>query len=170
MPPNPAQKVPPVAHRVAPGPHSRDVNSCPREREGGYKPIPPDLPGGYRPPGRLLLQLQRLSSVAGFRLTPKGRWLYVCMYVCIYVYLLNCTQPRNPALSSESFYATRMYVCTYVCMYVCIPRNPALSSESFYATRIDPPKGGSMILVMKTSLIKRDCMYVCMYVYLLNCT
>ena len=36
MPPNPAQKVPPVAHRVAPGPHSRDVNSCPREREGGY--------------------------------------------------------------------------------------------------------------------------------------
>ena len=42
MPPNPAQKVPPVAHRVPPGPHSRDVNSCPREREGGYKPIPPD--------------------------------------------------------------------------------------------------------------------------------
>ena len=87
MPPNPAQKVPPVAHRVAPGPHSRDVNSCPREREGGYKPIPPDLPGGYRPPGRLLLQLQRLSSVAGFRLTPKGRCvcMYVCAYVCTYV-------------------------------------------------------------------------------------
>ena len=36
-------------------------------------------------------------------------------------------------------------------------------AESFYATRIDPPKGGSMILVT---------MYVCMYVcmYLLNCT
>ena len=81
MPPNPAQKVPPVAHRVAPGPHSRDVNSCPREREGGYKPIPPDLPGG-------LLQLQRLSSVAGFRLTPKGG---VCVCVCACVYLLNCT-------------------------------------------------------------------------------
>ena len=47
MPPNPAQNVPPVAHRVPPGPHSRDVNSCPREREGGYKPIPPVLPGGY---------------------------------------------------------------------------------------------------------------------------
>ena len=30
-------------------------------------------------------------------------------------------------------------------------RNPALSSESFYATRIDPPKGGSMILVTKIS-------------------
>ena len=29
MPPNPAPKVPP-------GPHSRDVNSRPREREGGY--------------------------------------------------------------------------------------------------------------------------------------
>ena len=84
MPPNPAQKVQPVAHKVPPGPHSRDVNSCPREREGGYKPIPPDLPGGYRPPGRLLLQLQRLSSVAGFRLTPKGRW-YVCVCVCVCV-------------------------------------------------------------------------------------
>ena len=80
MPPNPAQKVPQVGHRDPPGPHSRDVNSCPRERQGGYKQIPPDLPGGYKPPGRLLLQLQRLSSVAGFRLTPKGRWCYVCMY------------------------------------------------------------------------------------------
>ena len=80
MPPNPAPKVPPVAHRVPPGPHSRDVNSCPREREGGYKPIPHDLPGGYRPPGRLLLQLQRLSSVAGFRLTPKGRCVCVCVF------------------------------------------------------------------------------------------
>ena len=80
MPPNPAQKVPPVGHRDPPGPHSRGVNSCPRERQGGYKQIPPDLPGGYRPPGRLLLQLQRLSSVAGFRLTPKG----VCMCVCVF--------------------------------------------------------------------------------------
>ena len=91
MPPNPAQKVPPVGHRDPPRPHSRDVNSCPRERQGGYKQIPPDLPGGYRPPGRLLLQLQRLSSVAGFRLTrltPKGR--YVCMYVCIHVCMYVC--------------------------------------------------------------------------------
>ena len=85
MPPNPAQKVPPVAHRDPPGPHSRDVNSCPRERQGGYKQIPPDLPGVYRPPGRLLLQLQRLSSAAGFRLTPKGRCVCVC--VCV---LLEC--------------------------------------------------------------------------------
>ena len=87
MPPNPAQKVPPVAHRVAPGPHSRDVNSCTREREGGYKPIPSDLPGGYRPPGRLLLQLQRLSSVAGFRLTPKGRWCVCVVCVCVFIKL-----------------------------------------------------------------------------------
>ena len=42
--------------------------------------------------------------------------MYVCVFVC--VYLLNCTYPRNPALSSESF----------------------------YATSVDPPKGGSMIL------------------------
>ena len=75
--------------------------------------------------------------------------MYVCMYVCMYVYLLNCTQPRNADLSSESF----------------------------YATRIDPPKGGSMILVTKTSVCMYVCMYacnmyVCMYVcmYLLNCT
>ena len=39
-------------------------------------------------------------------------------------------------------------------------------SESFYATRIDPPKGGSMILVTKTSLCMYICMNVCMYVYL----
>ena len=37
-----------------------------------------------------------------------------------------------------------------------------LSSESFYATRIDPPKGGSVILVTKTS----DQAHVCMYVYI----
>ena len=103
MPPNPAQKVPPVAHKVPPGPHSRDVNSCPREREGGYKPIPPDLPGGYRPPGRLLLQLQRLSSVAGFRLTPKGRWCCMCvcvfMYVCMYVFIkLHITTQSGPVI------------------------------------------------------------------------
>ena len=106
MPPNPAQKVPQVGHRDPPGPHSRDVNSCPRERQGGYKQIPPDLPGGYRPPGRLLLQLQRLSSVAGFRLTPKGRWcMYVvCMYLCMYVCMYVCN----------------MYVCMYVCMCVCM--------------------------------------------------
>ena len=84
MPSNPAQEVPPVAHKVPPGPHSRDVNSYPREREGGYKPIPPDLPGGNRPPGRLLLQLQRLSSVAGFRLTPKGRWC-VCVFIKLHI-------------------------------------------------------------------------------------
>ena len=96
MPPNPAQKVPPVAHRVPPGPHSRDVNSCPREREEGYRPIPPDLPGGYRPPGRLLLQLQRLSSVAGFRLTPKGR--YMCVCVCVVIpFILDVRLVNVPA-------------------------------------------------------------------------
>ena len=68
----------------------------------------------------------------------------VCMYVCMYV--------------------CNMYVCMYLCIFIKlhITAHPALSSESFYATRIDPPKGGSMILVPKTS--------ACMYVYLLNCT
>ena len=113
MPPNPAQKVPQVGHRDPPGPHSRDVNSCPRERQGGYKQIPPDLPGGYRPPGRLLLQLQRLSSVAGFRLTPKGRCMYV-LYVCMYVFIkLHITTQSGPVIL--------VILChSHVCMYVFI--------------------------------------------------
>ena len=101
MSPNPAQKVLPVAHRVLPGSHSRDVYSCPREREGGYKPIPPDLPGGERPPGRLLLQLQRLSSAAGFRLIPKGRWWDVCVCVCVCVCVfikLHITAQSGPVI------------------------------------------------------------------------
>ena len=63
MPPNLAQNVPSVAHKVPRGPPRRHVNSCPREREGGYRPIPPDLKGGCRPLVRLLLQLQRLFTV-----------------------------------------------------------------------------------------------------------
>ena len=62
--------------------------------------------------------------------------LYLYMYVCMYVYLSNCTQPRNPALSSESF----------------------------YATRTDPPKGGSMILV--TVCMHVCMYVVCMYVFI----
>ena len=63
MPPNLAQNDPSVAHKVPPGPPRRHVNSCPREREGGYRPIPPDLKGGHRPLVRLLLQLPRLFTV-----------------------------------------------------------------------------------------------------------
>ena len=48
-----------------------------------------------------------------------------------------------------------------VSMYVCICMLSAVSSESFYATRIDPPKGGSIILV--------TCIYVCMYVCMSVC-
>ena len=118
MTPNPAQKVPPVAHKVPPGPHSRDVNLCPREREGGYKPIPPDLPGGYRPPGRLLLQLQRLSSVAGFRLTPKGRWYVVCVCVCVCVFVCVC-------------------VCVFIKLHITAQSGPVI--YSFYATACNPP-------------------------------
>ena len=59
------------------------------------------------------------------------------------MYLLNCTQPRNPALSSYSF----------------------------YATRIDPPKGGSMIVVTKTSdqagqMCVCVCVCVCVFIKL----
>ena len=41
------------------------------------------------------------------------------------------------------------------------PNDGAVIAESFYATRIDPPKGGSMILV---TMYQYVCMYVCMYV------
>ena len=68
-----------------------------------------------------------------------------------------------------------MYVCMYVCIFIKLhitaQSGLALSSESFYATRIDPPKGGPMILVTKTSDQTRQrghtlcvCLYVCMYV------
>ena len=39
-----------------------------------------------------------------------------------------------------------MYVCIFIKLHITAQSGPALSSESFYATRIDPPKGGSMIL------------------------
>ena len=55
MPPNPAQKVLPVAHNVPPGLQAT--------REA-------------------TMQLQRLSSAAGFRLTPSGRCVRVCLCVC----------------------------------------------------------------------------------------
>ena len=54
--------------------------------------------------------------------------MYVCMFVCMCV----C-----------------MYVCIFIKLHITAQSGPALSSESFYATRIDPPKGGSMILVTK---------------------
>ena len=50
--------------------------------------------------------------------------------------------------------------CMYVCMYIySIAHNravrPCHPSQSFNAIRIDPPKGGSMILITKP-LIMRD--------------
>ena len=68
MSPNSAPKVPP-------GPHRRHANSCPREREGGYRPIPPDLPGGYKPPERLLLlKSTELASRKTIRRREPGRY------------------------------------------------------------------------------------------------
>ena len=64
-----------------------------------------------------------------------------------------------------------MYVCMYVCIFIKlhITAQSALSPESFYATRIDPPKGGSMILVtlyVCMYVCECVCMYVCMYVFI----
>ena len=54
--------------------------------------------------------------------------------------------------------------CVFIKLH--IPRNPALSSYSSYTTRIDPPKGGSMILVTKTSDQTRHRGNVCVCVVL----
>ena len=84
MPPNLAQNDPSVAHKVPPGPPRRHVYSCPRESEGGYRPIPPALKGGYRPLVRLLLQLQRLFTVQSgpvllelYSATKRTHFLYL---------------------------------------------------------------------------------------------
>ena len=61
-------------------------------------------------------------------------------------------------------------VCMYVCVHVCIFIELHITAQSgpviraFYATRIDPPKGGSLILV--TMYV---CMYICMYVCMYVC-
>ena len=70
MPPNPAQKVPPVAHRVAPGPHSRDVNSCPRESH----------PGGY------YCNYSGCPLLRDSGLLPRGG-VCVCVCVCIKLHI-----------------------------------------------------------------------------------
>ena len=59
-------------------------------------------------------------------------------------------------------------VCVCMCLLNCTqPRNPALSPQSFFAPRIDPPKEGSVILIPKTSDQTRQrgvCVCVCVYV------
>ena len=69
-----------------------------------------------------------------------------------------------------------MYVCIFIKLH--ITAQSGLVILSFYATRVDPPKGGSMILVTKTSDPTQQrghtlstctnlvCMYVCMYVFI----
>ena len=44
-----------------------------------------------------------------------------------------------------------MYVCMYVFIKLHITAQSGPVIYSFYATRIDPPEGGSMILITKTS-------------------
>ena len=45
---------------------------------------------------------------------------------------------------------TRMYVCIFIKLHITAQSGPVIR-VILYATRIDPPKGGSMILVTKTS-------------------
>ena len=86
MPPNPAQNVPPVADRVPPGQHSRDVNSCPREREGVYKPIPPTSRVATGHPGGYYCNYSGCPLLRDSGLPPRGGG-----GMCVCVYLLNCT-------------------------------------------------------------------------------
>ena len=55
----------------------------------------------------------------------------VCVCVCVCVYLLNYTQPRNPALSSSSFYATRIdpvrvCVCIFIKLHITTQSGPVI--------------------------------------------
>ena len=75
------------------------------------------------------------------------------MYVCIFI-KLHITAQSGPVV-----------VDSHIQRIVLATEETTVSSESFYATRIDPPKGGSMILVTKTSDQTR--MYVRMYVHYL---
>ena len=104
--------------------------------------------------------------------------------VCVCVFIkLHITAQSGPVI--YSFYATAcnppesyLSYCVCVCVFIKLHITaqsgpviysyyPALSSYSFYATRVDPPKGGSMILVTK---ISDQGVCVCVCVYLLNCT
>ena len=57
-------------------------------------------------------------------------------------------------------------VCVCVCVFIKlhITAQSGLVILVFYATRIDPPKGGSMILVTKTSDQTRVCVCACVCV------
>ena len=49
-------------------------------------------------------------------------------------------------------------VCVFIKLHITAQSGPVILA--IYATRIDPPKGGSMILIAET----------CVCMYLLNCT
>ena len=62
-------------------------------------------------------------------------------------------------------------VCVCVCVSVFIKLYITAQSGlvilvAFYATRIDPPKGGSMILVTKTCVSVCVCVCVCVFIKL----
>ena len=78
------------------------------------------------------------------------------------------TRQRGHALSCVCV-AIPFIVCVCMCLLNCTqPRNPALSPQSFFAPRIDPSKEGSVILIPKTSDQTRQrggvCVFVCMCV------
>ena len=63
----------------------------------------------------------------------KRRETSIILPLCVCVYLSNCAQSRNPSLSSQSLYVTRMgtyfqrgihdgvcMYCVWVCFYVFI--------------------------------------------------
>jgi len=45
--------------------------------------------------------------------------MYVCMYVCMCVYVTNFMH-RQTVLNIALVYACVMYVCMSLCMYVCV--------------------------------------------------
>ena len=76
------------------------------------------------------------------------------MCVCVFI-KLHITTQSGPVILVILCHS---HVCVCVCVFIKlhITAQPGPLIQSFYATRVDPPKGGSMILV---------CVCVCMYIY-----
>ena len=98
MPPNPAQNVPPVAHKVPPGPHRRHVNSYPREREGGYRPTPPGSRVACSHPRGYYCNYSGCLMLRDSDLPPRGG-VCMCVFVCVCVFIkLHITAQSGPVI------------------------------------------------------------------------
>ena len=78
----------------------------------------------------------------------------VRIYVSVFFIELHITAPSGPVilchLHCSSQGRIKAYACVFIKLNITAQSGPAIL-KSFYATRIDPLKGGSMLLITKTS-------------------